>query len=245
MKQFFQTIILSGLIIITSCSPTTKLVSSWSPEKAQEKKYNKVGVMVLTPNTPSRLTGEEELVKNFTKKKVNSVSTFDMFPLAGKLKETMDTSTASEKMREEMKQKVKNAEIDAIMIVSLFDKVKEERYVQGSSVGVGVSGYYPGGYYGNNYYGNVMPYAGYGYAGQGYAGYYGYSVGHLYDPGYYTEDVIYFIEFTLYDVKTEKLLWAGQTKTVNFSSAEKEIKKMASLVVNEIMLKKVLVPSLN
>lgn len=219
MKKAAYAIILTTAIVLTSCTPSSKLMSSWKPEKTESKNYQKIGVMVLSPKTTNRLAAEDVIVTHFKEKNVTAAPTYDLFPLAGKMQMPVDTSAESKEIMEGFKKKIKENKYDALMLVTLIDKQKEQRYVQGMSVGVGVGGYYGGGYYGggnyygSNYYGNNIPYAGSGYAGQsGYASYYSYNMGHMYEPGYYVEDVTYYIEFTLYDVATEKLLWAGQTK---------------------------------
>lgn len=245
MKKVIYSIILGSVVLLTSCSPSSKLTSSWTPEKAAGKSYSKIGIMVLSPKTTNRLASEDVIVNHFKEKNVTAAPTYDVFPLAGKMEMPVDTSAASKELMNEFKQNVRKHKFDALMMVTLIDKKKEQRYVQGMSVGVGVGGYYGGGsYYGNNYYGNNIPYAGSGYAGQsGYASYYSYNMGHMYEPGYYVEDVTYYIEFTLYDVATEKLLWAGQTKTENYSSINRERDLLAGIAVNEILKRGVVIPN--
>jgi hypothetical protein len=63
-----------------------------------------------------------------------------------------------------------------------------------------------------------MPSFGYGY---GYYGYYGRAYDTIYTPGYITEDTIVKLETTVYDSKTEKMVWAGGTRSFNPSSAKK------------------------
>jgi len=250
MKKSIYSIVLGSLVLLSSCTPSSKLMSSWKPEESKAKNYSKIGVMVLSPKTTNRLAAEDVIVNHFKEKNVSAVPTYDVFPLAGKMEMPVDTSAASKEFMEGFKQKVRKNKYDALMLVTLIDKQKEQRYVEGMSVGVGVGGYYGGGYYGggsysgSNYYGNNTPYAGSGYAGQpGYASYYSYNMGHMYEPGYYVEDVTYYIEFTLYDVETEKLLWAGQTKTVNYSSINRERDLLAGIAVNEIMKREIVIPN--
>ena len=42
------------------------------------------------------------------------------------------------------------------------------------------------------------------------------------------------IETRVYSVKTEKLIWAGKTKSVNASSSETVIKELAALVIKDM-----------
>jgi hypothetical protein len=245
MKKDVYILVLTFVVVLTSCTPSSKLMSSWKPEESESKNYSKIGVMVLSPKTTNRLAAEDVIVTQFKEKNVSAVPTYAVFPLAGKMEMPADTSAESKELMDGFKQKVRDNNYDALMLVTMIDKKKEQRYVQGMSVGVGVGGYYGGGsYYGSNYYGNNIPYAGSGYAGQpGYASYYSYNMGNMYEPGYYVEDVTYYIEFTLYDVATEKLLWAGQTKTVNFSSINRERSLLAGIAVNEILKREIVIPN--
>lgn len=242
MKKVQYYLILGIASVLFSCSPRSSLVSSWSSSKALQAKYNKVGVMVLTPNNLYRLEGEEDLVNNFKLHHISAHATLDLFPLEKALEIDRSDTAYAAKIQKEMKQTITTNGFDALMIVSVFDKEKEILYNQGYVSGEYYDyGYYNyGSYYGNNYYGNTVPYAGHGYAGMGYSGYYTYSTGAYYEPGYYTEDVIYYVEFTLYDVVTGKILWVGQTKTIDLDRHEEEIERLAKIVVDEIVKKGVL-----
>jgi hypothetical protein len=107
------------------------------------------------------------------------------------------------------------------MIVALLDKEKEQKYVQGASVGVG------------------MPYGYGGYRGS-YYGYYGYASGAVYSSGYYTTSTSYFIEANLYDVKSSQLIWTASTRTTDPSDLEYEAKNFARIIVDDLLKKEVL-----
>jgi hypothetical protein len=68
----------------------------------------------------------------------------------------------------------------------------------------------------------------------GYGMYYGYGASFYSSPGYYTTDKNYFIETTVYDVRTNKLLWTGTTKTVNPSNIKNTINDIADLVTQKM-----------
>ena len=233
-------------LVLFSCSPRSSLVSSWSSSNALQTHYKKVGVMVLTPNNLYRLEGEEDLVNNFKLHHIPAHATLDLFPLEKALEVDRSDTIYAAKIKQEMTQTIKTNEFDALMIVAVFDKEKEIQYNQGYVGGQYYDyGYYDyGSYYGNNYYGNTVPYAGHGYAGMGYGSYYTYSTGAYYEPGYYTEEVMYYVEFTLYDVATGKILWVGQTKTIDLDRHEEEIERLAKIVVDEIVSKGVLSPKM-
>ncbi|MEA3232408.1 MAG: hypothetical protein U9Q05_11705 [Thermodesulfobacteriota bacterium] len=73
----------------------------------------------------------------------------------------------------------------------------------------------------------------YGY-GYGYYGYYGRTYDTIYQPGYTTEDTIVKLETTVFDVESEKMVWAGGTRSFNPSSAEKVITENANLILSSM-----------
>ena len=67
-----------------------------------------------------------------------------------------------------------------------------------------------------------------GWGGYGgfYGGFYGYGWGGAYSPGYLRTDTIVHVETLFYDLKSDKLVWAGQSSTTNPSKAESMIKEL-------------------
>jgi hypothetical protein len=65
-------------------------------------------------------------------------------------------------------------------------------------------------------------------------GYYGYGWGAAYSPGYLRTDTIVYIETLVYDLKQDKLIWAGQSDTMNPTSAESLVKELAQVSVAEM-----------
>jgi hypothetical protein len=94
----------------------------------------------------------------------------------------------------------------------LTDIAKTTDYVQGTT-------YYGGWGYGRGYYGGY----GYGYGG----GMYG-------TPGYYEENKTYYVETTIYDVKSNKLLWSGTTSTLNPTKANETMDDIIAAVKTEL-----------
>ena len=72
-----------------------------------------------------------------------------------------------------------------------------------------------------------------GYGG----GYYGYHTGYwgaYYDPGYYTENVTYYVETLLFSLKQDKLLWTGVTSTLNPTSIKSAMSSIAETVYTQL-----------
>jgi hypothetical protein len=55
--------------------------------------------------------------------------------------------------------------------------------------------------------------------------------GHAYSPGYVVEDEYVYIETNLYDVATEKLIWAAESETIILATDQELIKSFISTMV--------------
>ncbi len=78
-------------------------------------------------------------------------------------------------------------------------------------------------------------YTPYAYPSYGsYWGYYGYYAPQVYSPGYYTTEKVYTIEANLYDVATEKLVWAARSETTSPSNLDRFAEEYAETVVFQL-----------
>lgn len=76
-----------------------------------------------------------------------------------------------------------------------------------------------------------------------YGGYYDYYNNiylHTHEPGYYSTHTQVRLKTNLYDVKTERLLWSGQSKTINPGSTRKVIDEVIQVVVKDLQKNKLL-----
>jgi len=237
MKKITMYFILASVLFASACSTSTKLVGSWQNKEMINNHFKKIGVVAITPNTSGRYLIERAIADNLKTNSINAMPTYEVFPFAGKMGEVMSKSENPEALKARIKGKVEENKFDALMIISLLDKEKEQRYVQDYN-----SNYWMGG---TGYYGTPMVVAGaaampisYG----AYYNYYSYNLGVAYESGYYVEDVTYFLECNLYDVAKEELLWTARTKSTNIKSVEEEASKFADMIVKDILAKKVIVP---
>jgi hypothetical protein len=115
-------------------------------------------------------------------------------------------------------EKVRGNKNDGILTFMLVKQKEETRYVPGSAT-----------------------YAPYGYGGS-FGGYYGYYGARAYDPGYYTQDEVYFIETNLYDVASEKLVWSVQSKTYNPSGINQFAKDFTHTITQQLVKSKIIQP---
>jgi hypothetical protein len=64
------------------------------------------------------------------------------------------------------------------------------------------------------------------YYGGFYGGFYAWGWGAAYSPGHLRTDTIVHVETLVYDLENDKLIWAGQSSTVNPSKAESMIRDL-------------------
>jgi len=222
-------------MIAVACSPSTRLISSWKSPEVESAKYDKLMVFAIFPNMQTRVIAEDAMIAHFKEKGIKAIPSYRDFPLGGMAKQFMGMEKDSAivaGIKQNIKDKIAKQEADGLIFISAFDVQKTKEYHQGSSLTIAgpAYGYYPG------YYGNAQPY---GYRGS-YYDYYAYAVGTVYGPGYYTESTTYYLQSNLFDVKEGGLVWAGQTKTVNYSDLEREADLLGRILVNDIVEKKVI-----
>lgn len=223
-------------ILFIGCGPSTKLVRSWANEEDTPKSYKKLAVVALLPSSSNRYLLERAVVSDLADDGIKAIPTYEIFPMAGRMDQLEELIKDKEELKKRVVQKVEENGIDALMIISVFNVEKEQRYVNDHNYTMGGVGYYGSPYYGGTgYYGTSMMRG-------SYYNYYAYSVGTVYNDGYYVDDITYFLECNLYDVATEELLWTGRTKTVNMESVEEEVVYFSEVVIKEILKKKVIVP---
>ena len=92
-----------------------------------------------------------------------------------------------------------------------------------------------GGYYSAPYYSSFWG-GGYG------AGYYGYGWGGMYVPPQVYTDTYVSVETLVYDLRQNKLVWAGQTKSLNPRDVESFIAELATAIGAELRAQKLVAP---
>ena len=70
--------------------------------------------------------------------------------------------------------------------------------------------------------------------GRGMYDYYSVSYHRVTTPGYTVTNTIVNLEITVFSVKTEQMIWAGATRSVNPKSGEKLVKEAAGLIVADM-----------
>ena len=199
-------VLLLMIIIFSSCSSTTQTTAKWTSPQRAPGGYKNFLLVGLTNNVPARETVEGELEVQLFKIGVNSQKSIKVFPPS--------MSNANSVNKEKILEVVKSNGDDAILTLSLVNKETETRYIPGSY------GYDPAFRY--DYYGS-------------FGGYYSYWSPYAYDPGYYVNEKIYFLETNVYDAKTEKLIWSAQSKTYDPKDIETFAAEYSRSLIKELI----------
>ena len=78
--------------------------------------------------------------------------------------------------------------------------------------------------------------------GSAHRGFYGFYHSRHSDPGYSSTSTTVRLETNLYDVKTEKLIWSGQSKTLSRDSKDQIINDVIKAVIKKLQENKLLAP---
>ncbi len=113
-------------------------------------------------------------------------------------------------------QKLRSANVDAVITITLLDKEKERNYVPGTVT------YQPFATRYNRFWGYYQTY---------------YT--RMYEPGYYTSNTKYVLETSLYDVKQNNLLYSSQSETFDPSSINSLANSYSKLVVKDMTSKNI------
>ncbi len=131
------------------CGPTQKITGSWaSPEATAKGPYNKVFVVVLSPNSTANYDIEAQMANTLISRGFKVLRSTDIFP--PKFSITQDLT------REQLTEAISKRGCDAVLMLSLLDSKEVESYNPGTVYAPVNYGYY-GSYYGyyNHYYPEV------------------------------------------------------------------------------------------
>ncbi len=218
--------LLLASIFLASCGNSTKLTNSWINKEKVPQTYSKLAVAALTPNNSGRYITERALISKLEERGIKAVPTYEVLPMAGRIGELKGQLGDSEAIKRMVKNKIEENEFDAIMVLTLFNKQTEERWVNDRAYHMGSMGYYG---------------SPFGYTGR-YYDYYAYSFGTIYNNGYFVDDVTYFVDCNLYDVASEEMIWSGHLRIKNPQSIEEEADVMAYIIARQLYDKKVVLP---
>ena len=110
---------------------------------------------------------------------------------------------------EAVKQKLRERAIEGVLVLSVKNVEQQTSYYS--------SGMYPSAYY-------------------SFGGYYNYAWNYMYDPYLYSSTNVYVdIEILIYSLKSDQLVWYGESTSVNPESIEQTISELAVSVKNQLI----------
>jgi len=203
MQRLINSLII--VFLIQACSPGIRVTNSWKNPAPDSpgKKYKSIFITALTDNQFARDMFEENLSEAAQARGYNTTRSGLVF-----------TPTFTQKLvpsKDQILQKVRESNCDAIFTIALVNKEDLSRYVEGEV--------------------NTSP--SYGWYGS-FGGYYGTIAGPIYTPGYYTNDRVYYLVSNLFDAKTEKILWSVRTEAYNPTSIEKFSKEYTQTIIKQL-----------
>jgi hypothetical protein len=158
------------------------------------------------------ITGNEDSRRSFERQFVAQLKSAGVEAISSE--EAIPMPADLEMKKETILNAVKQFENDAVIITHLIDKEEKEAFTRG---GPAHGGYY--GFYHSRYT--------YSYAR---------------DPGYSSTSKSVRLETNLYDVKTEKLIWSGQSKTLSKDSKYHIMNDVIKVVINDLQKNKLISP---
>ncbi len=189
---------------------STSIIGSWKNADIGDKQYGSIMVVGLSANVVAKASVELQMATILSAKKVHAKGAGGIFNPEVK---------HSEQEKSQISAKLKAEGFDGLMTVALIAQEEQTSYVQGS--------YYSYSPYSTGYYGS-------------YWGYYGYYSPQVYSPGYYTTNQIFTVEALLYDIETEKLVWAARSETTDPSNLDQFSREYAETVVFQMQKDKIL-----
>jgi hypothetical protein len=206
MKPASLSILCAAAVSLAACAASTKFSSTWKAPDVQGVSFQgqKVAALVFSSEESTRLGAEGELARELTRRGVNGIPAYNLLP--PNQTKGMD--------KEKAKALFTAAGIQGVVVMRALGAEKE---ISSSAGGV----YSP---YGAPYYGSFW----------GGGGYWGYGWGAVYDPGYLRTDTIVNVETLVYDLKADKLIWAGKSQTTNPERVDTMIKELVASAAAEM-----------
>ncbi len=184
---------------------STKIVETYKVDDA--KSYEKVFVVGLTGQEIPEDKIASEIVRRFEERGVRANST--------RFKITSE-SARNEAELKAITDSLTNADYQAVLTFAMVGVEKEDDFITPASYDT-PSGPIDYPYY-NDYY-----------------SYYGFRAPLIYSKGYYESNTAFNLEASLYDLTDGKLVWIGQTKTVEPLSMEEFAEGYAKTVVDKLI----------
>jgi len=224
-------------VMMTSCS-SARLTSSWTNETYTSQKYNKILVFAIASQTSNRAAVEGAVTQDLNERGIHAVSALSLFP------QTQNASGGQQGMlsREELAQKLKDNNVDGLLVLSLLDRREEQVYVEGHTTTHSTTTPQQGfvepvyDYHYNGYNDRYDPYY------NDYYVYYETVQTTVTTPGYYENQTTLYLESNFYRVSDASLVWSGQSEVVDASSLGQGAKDWAKEIAKGLILYEIIIP---
>jgi hypothetical protein len=184
---------------------SSKIVHRWVLTGVPMPKLKKILVIAVLENYLIRQEFEDQMEKLLAKSKVEGVRSYMVLP------------PRNEMMEGELKQRIKESDLDGVLVIRPKSVRKESEEVVTGGIYVPPPGYYSFWPYWNMASASFIP-----------------------TSSYTKENTIVRAEFNLYNTKDEKLLWNGETDTVYSKDFSKLGKAYAEMLVKQLKRDKVI-----
>jgi hypothetical protein len=196
--------------IMLSSCANTKFTKQWIDEDFNEQPYDDILVLVVADKMGNRQDAENYIVQKLGEAGVDAMQSYDILPKT----EAID--------REAVGKAIEGLQLDAVIVMFATGVTEDEYFIPSRRFGV---------------------YSGYGYGDAHYGSFYNYyphAVNYVYIPGYDNTHFVVALETSLFDLKTGKLVWSGQSNTFAPDSVDDVIHNITMLTINELEKKKII-----
>ena len=207
MKKFKNLgLVLGAALLLSACGSSTSIVGSYKAPGVTQVAFKKLFVSTLTGNAAAKQSVENGISEFLNTRGIATVKSIDVFP-------PDFHSSGNDKDKEVVLKAIRDKNCDGILTIALVNKETETHYVPGTG---------------------VYPAPGFGHYGT-FGAYWAYGYNSFYQPGYYENTKVYYIETNLYDATSEKLVWSAQSKTYDPSSLDDFLKGYEKAMAEQVV----------
>jgi hypothetical protein len=216
--------IVAILFILTSCTTSMELATSWKKPNVTVKTTPKIAVLAVGKNLANKQKTENEMVAELKKKGQNAIAAMDILNPGVKY----DSTTVLNILR--------SNNVDYVLTNAVVSKKESERYVPGETYTTPVSTSTPYSYY-PSYNSSFYYYYGYQTA------YYNTTTYETHTTeGYTVVDIEVLIESSLYDVNTGSMIWMAHSKAFTDQYDDYMFVDFAKIIVKDLIDKQLITP---
>jgi hypothetical protein len=209
-------------LVLSGCGATT-FIATWQAPDAQPltfKKGDKVVALVFTDSGALRRSGEDSMAAELDRRGLKGIAGYILI-------EDRDV-----KNEEKAKAAVERAGAVGVIAIRPVDKQQKVTQTAGSPYAAPYHGGFWGGPYGGGFNGNAASDE-YNPNGGRNVGYYNYASAGVWTPTTHVDTYVT-VETRVFDLRQNKQIWAGETRTENPDGMERFIKELARMISDDL-----------